>query len=71
MLFDAGSIVDALARAIDSIDRERLGASVANFVLVRAAQAILYLGGTLSLQHQGMYAAANRAAGANFLWDDT
>jgi hypothetical protein len=57
-----------LAQAIDAIDRSKLSPAQADLELVRAAQAILYLGGTLSLDHQLQYEAARGVA--NFLWDD-
>lgn len=58
----------ALARAIDEIDRTKLSPPQADLELVRAAQAILYLGGSLSLNHLHQYEAAHGVA--NFLWDD-
>lgn len=59
---------EALARAIDDIDRTRLSPAQADLELVRAAQAILYLGGRLSPHHQLQYDAARGVA--SFLWDD-
>jgi hypothetical protein len=58
----------ALAQAIDGIDRTKLSPAQADLELVRAAQAIAYLGGTLSLAHQLQYDVAHGVA--NFLWDD-
>jgi len=58
----------ALARAIDEIDRTKLSPAQADLELVRAAQAILYLGGTLSLHHTHQYEKAHGVQ--NFLWDD-
>lgn len=58
----------ALAQAIDEIDRTKLSPAQVDLELVRAAQAILYLGGSLSLHHQHQYEAAHGVA--NFLWDD-
>jgi hypothetical protein len=58
----------ALAQAIDGIDRTTLSPQQADLELVRAAQAIAYLGGTLSLEHQLLYEGAHGVA--NFLWDD-
>jgi hypothetical protein len=58
----------ALAQAIDEIDRSTLPPAQADLELVRAAEAILYLGGSLSLLHQHQYEAARGVA--NFLWDD-
>lgn len=58
----------ALARAIDEIDRTKLSPAQADLELVRAAQAILYLGGTLSLHHLHQYEKAHGVQ--NFLWDD-
>jgi hypothetical protein len=58
----------ALALAIDSIDRATLSPPQADLQLVRAAQAILYLGGALSLQHHMQHDKAHGVA--NFLWDD-
>lgn len=58
----------ALARAIDEVDRTKLSPAQADLEVVRAAEAILYLGGTLSLLHTHQYEAAHGVA--NFLWDD-
>lgn len=58
----------ALALAIDEIDRTTLAPGQSDVAVVRAAEAILYLGGTLSLLHQHQYEAAHGVA--NFLWDD-
>lgn len=58
----------ALAQAIDEIDRTTLPPAQADLELVRAAQAILYLGGQLSLHHLHQYEAARGVQ--NFLWDD-
>lgn len=58
----------ALARAIDEIDRTKLSPAQADLEVVRAAQAILYLGGTLTLLHTHQYEAARGVQ--NFLWDD-
>lgn len=59
---------EALARAIDEIDRGKLSPEQADLELVRAAQAILYLGGRLSLDHTHQYEKAHGVQ--NFLWDD-
>jgi hypothetical protein len=59
---------EALARAIDEIDRSKLSPAQADLELVRAAQAISYLGGTLSLDHTHQYEKAHGVQ--NFLWDD-
>lgn len=59
----------ALARAIDAADKATLPRHITDFTIVRAAQAILYLGGTLSQHHADLYAKAESAA-ASFLWDD-
>jgi hypothetical protein len=58
----------ALAQAIDEIDRTKLSTAQADLELVRAAQAILYLGGKLSLHHTHQYEKAHGVQ--NFLWDD-
>jgi len=57
------------ARAIDNISAQHLG-EAADLMISRAAQAILYLKGTLSEQHKAMYEKAKQAGGMNFLWDD-
>jgi hypothetical protein len=57
-----------LARAIDEIDRSRLSPAQADLELVRAAQAILYLGGRLEPDLRRQYEEAHGVA--NFLWDD-
>jgi hypothetical protein len=58
----------ALARAIDAIDRSRVSPAQADIELVRAVQAILYLGGTLSPGLREQYESTSGVA--NFLWDD-
>lgn len=58
----------ALARGIDEVDRTKLSPAQADLEVVRAAEAISYLGGTLSLLHTHQYEAAHGVA--NFLWDD-
>jgi hypothetical protein len=58
----------ALALALDEIDRTKLSTAQADLELVRAAQAILYLGGKLSLHHTHQYEKAHGVQ--NFLWDD-
>ncbi len=58
----------ALAEGIDAIDRAKASPAQADLELVRAAEAILYLGGTLSLEHLHQYERAHGVA--SFLWDD-
>ena len=58
------------ARAIDAIAAQKLPETASDILILRAAQAILYLQGTLSPQHQTMYEKAKKVGGMNFLWDD-
>lgn len=60
-------VYKALADGIDNTNRGRAQAQV-DLEVVRAAEAILYLGGTLSSGHKQQYDAASGVA--NFLWDD-
>jgi hypothetical protein len=66
-LVDAEPVWSALRAAIDAIDPAKPAAQI-DLELVRAAQAILYLGGSLSPALHERYAAAQGVA--NFLWDD-
>lgn len=66
---DPRPVHEAFARAIDALDRGALGDELADFTLVLAAQAIVYLGGTLSPAHAQAFAAA-KVKVAGFLWDD-
>ncbi|MFC2171356.1 hypothetical protein ACFLU6_01840 [Acidobacteriota bacterium] len=65
---DPAAVHQALADGIDRIDHERAVPAQADKELVRAAQAVLYLGGRLSAPHRESYSAARGVA--NFLWDD-
>jgi len=58
----------AFAGAIDALVTE-MPAFKAGFWIIRAAQAIIYLGGTLSSAHAKLLAEAVGGA-LNFLWDD-
>ena len=58
------------SRAMDTIAAQKLAETAANILTLRAAQAILYLQGTLSPQHDAMYQKAKQVGGMNFLWDD-
>jgi len=58
------------ARAMDVIAAQKLPETPSNILTLRAAQAILYLQGTLSPQHKAMYEKAKKVGGMNFLWDD-
>ena len=53
----------------DAADQKPPSPEKRDFVVVRAAQAILYLQGELSKRHQELYRNAKTRA-ANFLWDD-
>jgi hypothetical protein len=56
-------------RAIDMADPEKTGPKQADFIIVRAAQAILYLQGKLTPPQRERYKRAQKV-GMNFLWDD-
>ena len=60
-------VYKALADGIDNTNRGQAQAQI-DLEVVRAAEAILYLGGTLSPGHRQQYEAASGVA--NFLWDD-
>jgi len=63
-------VLEALQRAFDAAPPPRQGGRGA-FVAVRAAQAVLYLGGKLSPEREARYREALPLGGAmNFLWDD-
>jgi hypothetical protein len=63
-------VLEALERSLDAAPPPRQGVLGA-FLAVRAAQAILYLGGELSPEREAHYQEALPIGGAmNFLWDD-
>ncbi|HEY6006436.1 MAG TPA: hypothetical protein VIV57_26385 [Anaeromyxobacter sp.] len=67
---DPAPVADALGRALDAADPEKIG-RLADFQAVRAAQAILYLGGALDPARRARYQKAlPTGAAMNFLWDD-
>jgi len=57
------------ARSIERLDRLGLEKAQADFAISRAAQAVVYLEGTLSEAHQERWAACKQQA-LSFLWDD-
>lgn len=63
-------VVAEFARAMDRVAAQNLGHTAADLMFTRAAQAILYLQGTLSEAHKAMYEKAKNAGGMNFLSDD-
>ncbi len=67
---DPEPVYAEFARGIDSIDTKTMGKERASFIIVRAAQAILYLQGTLSSLHRRVYEEAGGGGGMNFLWYD-
>jgi len=58
------------ARAIDVIAAQKLAETASDILILRAAQAILYLQGALTPQHQMLYEKAKQVGAMNFLWDD-
>jgi len=65
-------VLGAFAQEIDGAEAERKAGSpkgASDFLIVRAAQAIIYLGGQLSAHHAKLY-ADTEVGSANFLWDD-
>jgi len=66
---DPAPVWAAFGRAIDAAEKAPLPKAHVDFAVLRAAQAILYLGGQLSDHHAELYAKAEGGA-ANFLWDD-
>lgn len=64
---DPEPVWEALLTGIEDIDRTTLSPAQADLELVRAAQAIVYLGGSLSPSLRNQYEAAEGVA--NFLWD--
>lgn len=69
LTIDPTPVRQAFERAIDDVMSSSVEKSYADFLVARAAQAIVYLGGVLSRKHAERYAQATEAA-ANFLWDD-
>lgn len=67
---DPAPVLAALVRAFDAADPAKAG-RLADFQAVRAAQAIVYLGGTLDARRRARYDEAFVTGRAmNFLWDD-
>jgi hypothetical protein len=63
-------VLEAFGRALDAADPAKAG-RLADFQAVRAAEAILYLGGALEQARRERYQKALPAGAAmNFLWDD-
>ena len=63
------AVVRELNRALSGLDRSALGDARHDFILVLAAQAVIYLGGTLAPERQREFNAI-AASAAGFLWDD-
>ncbi len=70
MADEQDAVLQAFADAIAAIDPDALGAELATFLFVRAARAILYLGGDLTAEQAAALRDAHEAAGMDFLWDD-
>lgn len=66
---DPQPVYAEFARAMDTADQELSNKQLRAFVIERAAQAIIYLQGTLSTKHGILYYEVNRGT-PNFLWDD-
>jgi hypothetical protein len=67
---DPAPVLTSLERAFDAADPARSG-RLADFQTVRAAQAIVYLGGALDARRRERYEQALvTGAAMNFLWDD-
>jgi hypothetical protein len=66
---DPQPVYAIFGRVIDTVDPQKMGAQIANFTIVRAAQAILYLQGKLTPRQDETYEKAGKG-GMNFLWDD-
>lgn len=67
---DPAPVLEALGRALDAADPATLG-RLADFQAVRAAQAIVYLGGALDpAREERLAEAIGTGAAMNFLWDD-
>ncbi|HLY16857.1 MAG TPA: hypothetical protein VKR61_06510 [Bryobacteraceae bacterium] len=69
MQADPQPVYAIFGRVIDTVDPLKMGAQIAAFTIVRAAQAILYLQGKLSPKQEELYEKAGKGA-MNFLWDD-
>jgi hypothetical protein len=69
-LFNPEPVFAEFTRAIDAIAAQKLAETASDILILRAAQAILYLQGSLSPQHQAMYEKAKKVGAMNFLWDD-
>jgi hypothetical protein len=65
----ARAVLAEFEQELDAVDPSALGDSRTDTRVIRAAQAILYLGGSLSAAHQRLYQQAKEGT-ANFLWDD-
>jgi hypothetical protein len=68
MDYDPRPVWDAFRNELDGLDVPTLGEQRAKFIIVRAAQAIIYLGGTLTAAQSKLYDKSLPGA-ANFLWD--
>lgn len=66
---DPGPVFSALEQAMDAAEKAALPSNQLDFVVCRAADAIIYLGGSLSAHHAQLNAKVE-ARTANFLWDD-
>ena len=67
---EAEAVRGVFARAMELAEPEKLGRQRAGFIIHRAAQAIVYLGGRLSPRQRDLYEKSKPFAAMNFLWDD-
>jgi hypothetical protein len=67
---NSDAVCGAFLKAIDALPAQKLGETPAALIFTRAAQAVLYLQGTLSHQQRLTYEKARKTGGMNFLWDD-
>lgn len=69
MEVDAAPVCAEIEKGIDLVDEKQRGKDAAAMIVVRAAQAVNYLGCKLSRAHQVLYEKSGNM-GNNFLWDD-
>ncbi len=66
---NAGAVCAEFGRAMDAVEGVDAYPRFRAFTIQRAAQAILYLGGSLSAEQRNAYGSV-KAGAPNFLWDD-
>jgi hypothetical protein len=70
MQADAGPVIAAFMKALEGIDPKKVAVDPAvDFALVRAGQAVIYLGSRLSLKQRKLFGTAKHRP-LSFLWDD-